>query len=72
MTTQEFRFVTDCDVETIVEYLMTDHSISAIEAFRTIYESRIYAKLEDPKTGLYLQSPAYIYEYLREELASTK
>ena len=33
-------------------------------------ESDTYAKLSNPKTGLYFQSPNYVYAYLEHELAT--
>ena len=38
------------------------------DASRKNYNSKIYQKLQDRKTGLYLYSPAYIYNYLKEEV----
>ena len=31
----------------------------------TTYNSELYKKLCDPKTGLYFQSPLYVYDYLK-------
>ena len=45
-----------------------DKGISIIHALDIIYNSNIYQKLLDRKTGLYLYSPAYIYDYLKEEI----
>ena len=64
----EFQFVMDCNVEALVSYLLEDFGMSIAEAFDKVYNSRIYEKMIDKRTGLYLQSPAYIYCYLKEEL----
>lgn len=37
---------------------------------RRFYTSDTYAKLSNPKTGLYFQSPNYVYAYLEHELAT--
>ena len=42
--------------------------IAPSEAMDILYNSETYAKLKDPKTGLYFQSPAYIYGYLDKEI----
>ena len=42
--------------------------MSLLEAFDRVYNSRVYEKLMDARTGLYLQSAEYIYDYLCEEL----
>ena len=46
--------------------------MTILDAFDTIYNSRIYKKLIDTETGLYIQSPLYIYEYLKEEIGEPK
>jgi hypothetical protein len=52
----------------MTKYLIEDKEISIIHALDIIYNSNIYQKLLDRKTGLYLYSPAYIYDYLKEEI----
>ena len=42
------------------------------EALRTLYTSDTYTKLQDPKTGLYFQSPQYVYAFLKNELQTGK
>ncbi|MBR2882890.1 MAG: hypothetical protein IKB96_11255 [Prevotella sp.] len=57
------------NVEQIAFYLQEDYELSVIEALDKIYNSKIYDKLQNPQTGLYLQSPDYIYDYLKAEIA---
>lgn len=64
----EIEFIINCDVEKIVSLLQEDYGMTILDAFDTIYNSRIYKKLIDTETGLYIQSPLYIYEYLKEEI----
>ena len=61
----EIEFIINCDVEKIVSLLQEDYGMTILDAFDTIYNSRIYKKLIDTETGLYIQSPLYIYEYLK-------
>ena len=68
MNENEFQFVMDCDVESLVSFLQEDYHLPLPEAFEQVYGSKIFEKLKDRKTGLYLQSPAYIYTFLKEEL----
>lgn len=42
------------------------------EALRAVYNSEIFAKMNDEKTGLYFQSPLYIYSYLKAEYLKSK
>lgn len=69
MNENEFQFVMDCDVESLVSFLHEDYQMSLSEAFEKVYSSKIFEKLQNRQTGLYLQSPAYIYSFLQEEMA---
>ena len=69
MNENEFQFVMDCDVESLVSFLQEDYHLSLSDAFEKVYSSRTFDKLKNRQTGLYLQSPAYIYGFLQEELA---
>lgn len=62
------QFIINSDVEQIAKYLEDDYNLSIIDALDKIYNSAIYQKLLNSKTGLYLQSPSYIYSYLQDEL----
>ena len=65
----QFQFIINSNVEQIAFYLQEDYELSVIEALDKIYNSKIYDKLQNPLTGLYLQSPDYIYDYLKAEMA---
>lgn len=67
MTKAQIQFIIDCDVEELVAMLMKEQGMDIPTAFDTVYQSRIYEKLINLRTGLYLQSPGYIYDYLAEE-----
>ena len=68
----KIEFIINCDVEKIVSLLQEDYGMNILDAFDTIYNSKIYKKLTDTETGLYIQSPLYIYEYLKEEIGEHK
>jgi len=68
LTKNQLQFVINCNVEQVVAYLQEDYDLSLIDAFDKVYNSRIYQKLINTNTGLYLQSPDYIYDYLKLEL----
>lgn len=69
---KQINFIIDCDVEEIVSLLQEDYGMKILDAFNTVYNSNIYKKLIDTETGLYIQSPLYIYEYLKEEINEPK
>ena len=42
--------------------------IEGMAAFRKLYNSETYEKLQDERTGLYLQSSGYVYDFLQNEI----
>ena len=64
----QLRFVINCTVEQLVAYLEEDYGCSLLDAFDKVYNSKIYQKLVNMNTGLYLKSPDYVYDYLKTEL----
>ncbi|MBO7623727.1 MAG: hypothetical protein J6S82_00260 [Bacteroidales bacterium] len=55
-------------VKEMISRLMEEHDFSMQEAFDAVYNSLLFEKLNNPKTGLYFQSPGYVYSYLKDEL----
>ena len=68
LTKNQMQFIINCDVEEIVALLQEDYQMPLIDAFDCVYNSKIYQKLINERTGLYLESPVYIYRYLQSEL----
>ena len=64
----DFDFMVECNARDIALMLMEDENISIEEALRLLYASKTYENLKRKNTGLYFQSPGYVYEYLRREL----
>ena len=55
-------------VQDLVEILTETQSMEYDAAMRIVYDSEVYAKLQDIETGLYRESPAYVYGLLQDEL----
>ena len=72
LTKNQFQFIVNSDVETMVLYLQEENDMPILEAFDKVYNSQTYRKLADAKTGLYLQSADYIYDYLCDEIKLKK
>ena len=53
----------------MIARLMEERSITMREAMEILYKSNTYAALNNTKTGLYFQSPAYLYDNLMQELS---
>jgi hypothetical protein len=52
--------------------LVEDLQISIPEALNILYNSETYEKLQDERTGLYFQSPVYVYDFFQKELKNGK
>ncbi len=66
MTTREklMEFTT----QRIIQYLMKDRDMEVDEAMNLFYNSIVFEKLHDEETGLYLESPLYVYDLLKNEI----
>ena len=64
----EFQNMKEEIVKDLIARLMEERGLSMQEAFDLVYNSRLFEKLSDPKTGLYFQSSGYVYSYLQEEM----
>lgn len=69
MTNAEFQFIVNSVAGDMIAYLMEDTGMSMSEAFDKVYQSSTYQKLLEKSTGLYRNSSAYTYEYLKRELS---
>lgn len=49
--------------------LLMDEGLSMREAMDAFYASQTFCALSDPETGLYIQSPAYIFDEYKSEKA---
>ncbi|MCM1169014.1 MAG: hypothetical protein NC324_03660 [Bacteroides sp.] len=52
----------------VVRYLVERNGMPLQEAIATFHNSETFEKLEDFETGLYIESPAYVYDMLLSEL----
>jgi len=59
-------------VDKMTEYLTEDFSLNVVDAMNVIYNSEVFHLLQDEKTELFVQSPAYIYELLKNEYLTGK
>ncbi len=68
----EINFMIESIAKNLVMFLMEDFNMDMKTALRTLYTSDTYAKLQDKGTGLYFQSPRYVYDFLKIELKTGK
>ena len=71
MTDEELRnyeFLRERRLAQLAALLIEERGLSFNCAIHELYNSEIYEKLNDPRSGLYIQSARYIYSILEDEL----
>lgn len=64
-------FMVETQTRELITRLMEERSLTMREAMDVVYNSKTYSALNNLDTGLYFQSPAYVYDVLEEELTKT-
>jgi hypothetical protein len=67
MSGQE-TFMIETLTREMIARLMEERSMTMREAMDIVYKSKTYDALNNTKTGLYFQSPAYLYDSLENVL----
>lgn len=62
------EFLINRIVDKLTEYLVVDSAIDITDALKIVYNSKVYQQLQDMDGDLYIQSPSYIYELLKQEM----
>ena len=61
-------FLIEVNTQDVLKLLMADSGVSAMDAMRRFYVSAVFEKLQDCSTGLYLESPEYVYDLFKDEM----
>lgn len=69
---RDFEYLRERRLAQLAALLIEKRGLSYNDAFRELYNSDTYEKLNDPRSGLYIQSALYIYDYLENELKPSK
>ncbi len=72
MNNSDFKYMVEATAADLATLLSEDYDLSVNEALDTLYNSETYLKLNDPCSGLYFQSPQYVYSFLKSELSTGK
>lgn len=72
MDKQKFKAMLIFLIPQLVKEIVDRENISEIEATRVLYESDLYAALEEEETKLWHLSPKALYELYAEEKATGK
>jgi len=68
ITTEEFNYMVECTARDLTSMLIEKRGMDVEDALNTLYNSDTYSALKSPETGLYAQSPLYVYDYLKNEI----
>ena len=69
VTESQFRYLKETLSKDLIAMLMERKKMSMDEAFRYYYASDTFKKISDSNTGLFFQSPGYVFSYLEDEAA---
>ena len=69
---KDIKYMNECMMRDLAVMLIDKYNISLAEALDILYNSETYEKLQDPSTGLYFQSPVYVFDFLQRELQQGK
>ena len=72
MNTNNAKFLFEGLSADVVRYLVERNDMDLQEAISVFHNSETFAQLEDFSTGLYIESPAYVYDLLISELKNGK
>lgn len=68
VTEKDYDFMVECQERDIATILVEGRNLTIHQALDTLYNSKTYEMLHNPQTGLFFQSPKYVYSILDEEL----
>lgn len=71
-TNKEIRYMIESLSKDLIILMMDNMNMTMEQALDEFYRSETFRKLENPQTGLYYQSPLYVYSYLQKELTTGK
>lgn len=65
---KDIQFQIECLTRELIELLIEEYGWDIKRAFDELYVSETYARLNDPKCGLYYESAVYIFSFLKNEI----
>ena len=64
------EFLVNRIIDQLVTFLIEEEGFSIDEALEAVYSSHVYDLLQIKEGDLYAQSPSYVYEILKKEIAA--
>lgn len=65
----DIDYMNECMTRDVISMLVEKKGLAISDAMELFYNSQTFEKLSDPKTGLYFQSPVYVFDTLEQEMA---
>ena len=62
-----FNFLVEYITTRVVEWIIQDEKVGIEEALLLFHNSETFEKLCEKSTGMYIESPGYVYEIFKEE-----
>lgn len=69
---KDFEFMVDVMTRELIKLLMERLEVDMKTAFDIFYNSDTYVALNRPESGLFFQSPKYVYSILDNEIKTGK
>jgi hypothetical protein len=64
VTQKDFEYMKEVLIREILTILVEEYHMTIPQAFEKLYTSDLLKKIENPKTGLFFQSPRYVLSEL--------
>ena len=68
LTAEQIKMMQEDMYADLIQILMEEYGYTLEKAMDTLYNSETFARLQNAETGLYYQSPGYVYSFLANEL----
>ena len=72
LTAEQRQLLKDELSTELAGYLVDDFHYTPEEAIDVLYTSETFERMQDDATGLYYQSPGYVYSFLLNEIRTAK
>ena len=69
LTAEQIKMIQEDMYAELAQILMERYGYTQFQALDVLYNSETFARLQDPNTGLYYQSPGYVYSFMNSELS---
>lgn len=69
LSNQQIKMMQEDICAELAQILMETYGYTQDKALETLYNSDTFARLQDANTGMFYQSPGYVYSFLKSELS---